>query len=209
MRSPSANPSSGAGEAPGGGRAAAARRISREPSSRGRAAVACRRLLPLGAALALTLCGCRTMPPAASTPAAVLAATARATPALRFGPVEEFPGERLYNYMNGAAVTYLEHHLRTLAAGDVFRGADQAKIELYELASPADATRLYTALTASPGTAFAAGEAGCTWAGFEPEALFRRDRFLVRLLGYAKDRNAAASLLAEIAAALDGQLQRR
>jgi hypothetical protein len=111
--------------------------------------------------------------------------------------------------MDGAAVTYLEHHCRALAAGDVFRSADQAKIELYEMASPDDARRLYAQLTASPGTAFAAGEAGCTWAGFEPEALFRRERFLVRLLGYAQDRAAAASLLVETATALDAQLRQR
>lgn len=154
------------------------------------------RCLPvLLGALALTLCGCRALPPPAPGPLALLAAAAQATPALRFGPPEEYRGERLYDYMDGAAVTYLEHHFLALAAGDAFRGADQAKVELYELASPADATLLYTELTASPGTAFAAGEAGCTWAGFEPEALFRRGRYLVRLLGYAKDRDAATRLL--------------
>ena len=193
MRSPLASLRSVPGAAPGSGAAAAA----------------CRRTVVV-VALALALGACRTVPgPALTPPAAVLAATAAAAPGLRFGPVEEFPGERLYDYMDGAAVTYLEHHLRTLAACDVFRGADQAKIELYELASAADATRLYAGLTAAAGAPFAAGEAGCTWAGFEPEALFRRDRFLVRLLGYAKDRDAAARLLAEIATALDGQLQRQ
>jgi len=141
-------------------------------------------------------------------PAALLAATAQATPALRFGPTQTYAGERLYDFMDGAAVTYLEHHARILAAADVFRGADQAKIELYEMASPDDSTRLYAELAASAKTAFPAGEAGCTWAGFEPEALFRRGPYLVRLLGYARDREAAASLLAEIGKALDGQLQR-
>lgn len=159
--------------------------------------------------LALVLCGCRTPPGAASAAVAAATAAAEAAPTLRFGQVEEYPGERLYDFMDGAAVTYLEHHCRTLAAAAVFRGADQAKIELYELASPADAMALYAELTGSPGTPFAAGEAGCCWAGFEPEVLFRRGRFLVRLLGYARDREAAMELLAKVAAAIDGQLRER
>jgi hypothetical protein len=120
--------------------------------------------------------------------------------------VQVYEGERLYDFMNGAAVTYLEHHFRTLAAADVFRGEDQAKIELYELATASDCERLYAEFSASSRTHFPAGEAGSFWAGFEPEALFRRGPFLVRLLGYAKDRDAAASLLAEVAEAVDRQI---
>ena len=162
----------------------------------------------LTVALVGILAACRGLTcPAAAEPADILAATAAATPGLRFGVVRTYTGEGLYEFMDGAAVTYLEHHFRTLAATDVFRGADQAKIELYSMAAAADAATLYGELTGSPGTPFAAGEVGCFWAGFEPEALFRRGRFLVRLLGYAKERDAAASLLAEVAAALDAQVQ--
>jgi hypothetical protein len=76
------------------------------------------------------------------------------------------------------------------------------------LATTGDSERLYAELSASSVAPFGVGEAGCTWAGFEPEALFRRGRFLVRLLGYARDRDAAASLLAEVGAAIDAELRR-
>lgn len=151
--------------------------------------------------------GCRTTAKAVASPAAVLTATAQANPALRFGPTQTYAGEQLYDFMDGAAVTYLEHHVRVLAAADVFRGEDQAKIELYEMASPDDSARLYAELAASSKVAFAAGEQGCTWAGFEPEALFRRGPYLVRLLGYAKDAGAAASLLVEVGVAIDSSLR--
>jgi len=160
-------------------------------------------------ALVLILCACRSTLAVPRGPVAAITAAAAASASLRFGRTEEYRGERLYDFMDGAAVTYLDHHCRTLAAADVFRGQDQAKIELYELASAADSAALYAELTGSPGTPFAAGEAGCIWAGFEPEALFRRGRFLVRLLGYAKDREAAAALLADVAAAIDAQLRGR
>ena len=168
-------------------------------------------VLALGT-VTLVLWGCRGAPPLApySAPgAALLSAAAGAVHGLRLAPVEEYPGEHLYDFMNGAAVTYLEHHCRTLTAASAFRGSDQAKIELYDLATAADAQALYAELTGKPGTPFAAGEAGCLWEGFEPEALFHRGRFLVRLLGYAKHRDTATALLTEIAAALDAQLGKR
>lgn len=177
----------------------------RRPSTEGRAG-----LLPLALAGAVLAAagGCRTVPERPRAPDLILAVAAQSVPGVRLGTIQTYAGERLYDFMDGAAVTYMEHNFHVLAAADTYRGADLAKIELYEMATAGDCERLYSQFAAAPGAPFAAGEAGCSWAGFEPEVLFRRGPYLVRLLGYCEDRDAAARLLRDLAAAIDAHLPR-
>jgi hypothetical protein len=141
--------------------------------------------------------------------AAAIERTALVLPGLRFGAVEEYPGERIYDYMDGAAVPYVEHRVRHLAACDVYRGPSQARIELYEAAAAADATALYREFSAPPGRAeLGAGEAGCYWLGCGPEGIFHRQRFFARVLAYAKEPAEALELIRQLAGGLDAELRR-
>jgi len=190
----------------------AERASTREEHVRGATGVRAGRGLAVAGVLCsvMTLCpACRVVSPGPvdSAPTAILKTVGDALIGCRVESVEEYPGERLYDYMNGAAVTYLERHFRTMAACDVFRASEQAKIELYEMASAQDAQELYTELAGSGEAGLGAGQAGCYWAGFEPEGIFHRSRFFVRVLAYAKDVNAGKKLIADVAKGLDAQLQ--
>ena len=132
---------------------------------------------------------------------------ASAASELRFGEPDAYAGERLYDYMNGAAVTYLERNFRTMVACDVFEGETQAKIEVYEMASAEDAVAVYSDLTGSGGEPLGVGAVGCVWQGFEPEGVFRSGRFFVRVLAYAKDAETGTALVRKVATALAQQLQ--
>lgn len=162
--------------------------------------------------MALVLCAaCRVVLPApaeVSAPVAILHDLSGSLPGCRVDAVEEYPGERLYDYMNGAAVTYFERKFRTLATGDVFRGSAQAKIELYEMTAAGDAQQLYAEFASSGDAELSAGQAGCCWQGFEPEGIFHRGRFFVRVIAYAKDPAAGKQLLADVAKGVDALLLR-
>jgi len=147
---------------------------------------------------------------ATATPAvAALRSAARSLPGLRFDSFQEYAGERLYDYMDGAAVTYLDHHVRVLAACDVFRGQTQAMVEVYDMSSASDAAAVFQEFSGSSGQRLEVGEAGCYWLGSGPEGIFHRGRFFVRVLAFAADADLALALIREVAAGLDRAVLRR
>ena len=126
---------------------------------------------------------------------------------MRLDGFEEYRGERLYDYMNGAAVTYLEHRFRTLAACDVYAGSTQAKVELFGMGSEADAAAVFDEFKSLGGSRLAVGQQSRYWPGIEPETIFRRGAHFVRLLVYAEDAALARKLAERVASGIDRVLQ--
>ena len=169
-------------------------------------------------ACAILLCcsGCRTWVDDAEGPAGSGAASPSvqticssipaSLPGGTVSGIEEYPGDRLYDYMNGAAVTYFEYGFKTLGACEVDGGAVKAKVELYQMDSAENAQRVYAAFAGSPGKVLKAGLAGQYWHGFEPEGIFHRGRHFVRVLTYATGADQAVAFLGKVAAALDERL---
>jgi hypothetical protein len=121
--------------------------------------------------------------------------------------VEAFQGEEMYNYMDGAAVTYLEHGRVQLTAADVQLDGISSKVELYTLASPEAAGSVYSAFAKSEGgEALACGVAGTLWPSTEPEAIFRRGCHFVRVMTYAADVATGKRVATAVAKAVDGLL---
>ena len=167
------------------------------------------------AVLWLVCSACRTQSPGhtgssrdvAAGVTTILQSVGRACPGLRFGGLEEFRGERLYDYMNGAAVTYFEHHFRVMAACDVYDGSIQAKVELFEMGSAADSQAVFGEFESLGGRKLAVGQDSRYWPGIEPETILRRGPYFVRLLVYAQDPAAAEKLAEKTASAIDRELR--
>lgn len=139
--------------------------------------------------------------------AGILRATGRRLPGMRVDGFEQYRGEHLYDYMNGAADAYLAHHFRVLAACDVHAGSTQAKVELFEMRSEGDAAAVFAEFKSLDGRQFAVGSESRYWPGIEPETIFRRGVYFVRLLVYAGDAAVAEKLAETIASGIDLALQ--
>ena len=109
-------------------------------------------------------------------------------PEAKVSHVESFAGEELYNYMNGAAATYLEDGPVRMTAGDVEFAGVSSKVELYTMVSAAAAQRIYGAFAESPGGEFVAvAQGGTLWPSKEPEGIFLLGPHFVRVMTYAAD----------------------
>lgn len=118
--------------------------------------------------------------------------------------VERFAGEEMYNYMNGAAATYLEQGPVWLVVGEVELSGIRSQVEVYELATPGHAAAIYGAFAAGgTGEAVAVGEAGTLWPSVEPETIFRRGRYFVRVMSYAGDAVTGKRVATAVATGLD------
>ena len=166
-------------------------------------------------ALWVFLAACRTRYPKrgigsqenATTATGILRAVDRGLPGMRLDGFEEYRGERLYDYMNGAAVTYFEHRFRVLSVCDVYEGSAQAKVELFEMDSVADAAAVFDEFNSPGGRQPAIGQESRFWPGVEPEAVFRRGAHFVRVLVYAEDAAVAERLAEKVASGIDRVLQ--
>jgi len=117
-----------------------------------------------------------------------LARLPRFLPEAKVSNVEGFAGEELYNYMNGAAATYLENGRVEMQAADVDVGGVSSKVELYTMASADVAQKIYTAFAkGAGGEAVAVGQAGTLWPSTEPEGIFHLGPHFVRVMTYAAD----------------------
>ena len=122
--------------------------------------------------------------------------------------VERFAGEEMYNYMNGAAVTYLEQGPVWLVVGEVALSGVRSQVEVYDLGTPGHAAAIYTAFAAGgTGEALAVGEAGTLWPSVEPEAIFWRGRHFVRVMSYAGDAVTGKRVATAVATRLDRLLE--
>lgn len=117
--------------------------------------------------------------------------------------VERFAGEEMYNYMDGAAVTYLEHGPVWLTVAEVQYAGIRSQVEVYDLGTPAQATAIYATFAAGGnGEKLVVGEAGTLWPSVEPEAIFRQGRFFVRTMTYAGDAATGKRVVTEVATGL-------
>jgi len=152
----------------------------------------------------LPLAGCRlpwaAKPPA--YPAAILKSADAALPDMAFANVAEWPGARLFDYMNGAAEAYFKHSFITLGSAETRLGKTDARVELFQLKARRNATALFKESNDGKGRKLAAGLAGTYWEGREMEAIFHRGPFFCRLIIYGSSPEAH-KLLATLAAAID------
>ncbi len=148
--------------------------------------------------------GCRSLSGRVTSPLADVVQDALGDlPGVSHDHVEVFEGEQLYDYMNGAAVTYLERDFRRMIACDVYEQSVQAKVELFEMGAAQSAGAVFSELSSAGGEPLAVGEGGRYWSGGESEGVFLRGAFIVRILVYAEEATTAAALTKKVAAALD------
>ncbi len=124
-------------------------------------------------------------------------------PGAAVAKVERFAGEEMYNYMDGAAVTYLEHGPVWLTVAEVQYAGIRSQAEVYELGTFAQAAAVYATFAAGGnGEKLAVGEAGTLWPSVEPEAIFHQGRYFVRTMTYAGDAGTGKRVVTEVAAGL-------
>jgi len=119
----------------------------------------------------------------------------------------QYEGGRLYDYMNGAAETYFAHGFRRLTTCVARWGETEAIIELYRLATRANAAELLASFRGSGERQLQAGEEGLFWPGAEPEANIQRGPFFARIIVYGRRASAAESQLKTIVARVDRSLR--
>jgi len=121
---------------------------------------------------------------------------------MAFTKAMTWPGPRLYDYMDGASETYYAHHFRVLATAETRQGRTDARIELFQVASPADAQALFAEHDDGKGTKLPAGLASAAWSAKEFEGIFHRGPYFCRLIIYGNDAEAR-QLLDALAIAID------
>lgn len=132
----------------------------------------------------------------------ILRAADAAAPDLAFTNVAEWPGPRLFDYMNGAAEAYFKHRFVTLGSAETRLGKTDARVELFQFKAPANAKALFDESNDGKGKPLAAGLAGTFWEGRELEAIFHRGPYFCRLILYGSSPEAH-TLLHTLAAAID------
>ena len=163
---------------------------------------------PIGRAacliIAIAIGGCRLpssgKPPAG--PVAVLKAADAALPQMAFTNLAEWPGARLFDYMDGAAEAYFSRGFRVLGSAEAKLGKTDARIELFQVKSAADAKALFDDHNDGKGKKLAVGAASALWEAREMEAIFHRGPFFCRLILYGSNAEAH-TLLDALAAAID------
>jgi len=162
---------------------------------------------PLLVLLPLVALGCLPWtgkPPA--SPVTILKSADAALPDMAFANVADWPGARLFDYMNGAAEAYFKHAFVTLGSAETRLGKTDARVELFQFKSAANARALFDESNDGKGHPLGAGLAGTFWEGREMEALFHRGPYLCRLIIYGSSPEAH-KLLTTLAAAIDKSLE--
>ena len=154
---------------------------------------------------ALVAIGCRHN---AASPQAILRKGLAGAENLKIRSTEQYRGQELYNYMNGAAETYYERGFRVLGVAELERGDTHALVELYQLGIPANATALFASYRDKAAKPLDAGTEGCYWPSQEIEGLFHRGPFFCRVYVYAPAGppgrgGPALKLLNDIASGVD------
>lgn len=126
---------------------------------------------------------------------------------MAFTNVAEWPGARLFDYMNGAAEAYFRRRFRTLASAETRLGKTDARVELFQVKTPADAAALFDDHDDGKGKKLAVGVASALWEGREMEAIFHRGPYFCRIIVYGSSPEAH-KLLDALAAALERSMPR-
>jgi hypothetical protein len=121
---------------------------------------------------------------------------------MTFINLASYAGARLFDYMDGAAETYFQHGFRTLGVADTKWRRTQAKVEVFQLATPADAKALFDERNDGKGRELPAGLASASWEAREIEGIFYRGSYVCQFMIYGNDKEAH-QLLDTLAAALD------
>jgi len=133
---------------------------------------------------------------------AILRAADAALPDMTLANVAEWPGPRLFDYMNGAAERYYAHRFVTLGSAETKLGKTDARVELFMVRSPADAKALFDDHDDGKGKKLPVGLASSLWVAREMEAIFHRGPYFCRIIIYGSGPEAH-KLLNSLAAAID------
>jgi len=139
---------------------------------------------------------------APANPVAILKAADAALADMAFTNVAEWPGARLFDYMDGAAEAYFSRRFVTLASAEAKLGKTDARVELFMVKAPADAKALFDDHDDGKGKKLPVGLASSLWEAREMEAIFHRGPFFCRLIIYGSSPEAH-KLLDSLAAAID------
>ena len=135
-------------------------------------------------------------------PAAVLGAADAAVADMALAKTATWPAARLYDYMDGAAEAYFARGFVVLATAETKWRTTEARIELFQVKSRADAKGLFDEFNDGKGRKLPAGIASAAWDARELEGIFYRGSFFCRLIIYGNDKEAR-DLLDALAAAID------
>ncbi|HUT32940.1 MAG TPA: hypothetical protein VNE39_05645 [Planctomycetota bacterium] len=169
-----------------------------------------RRLLVLVVVLVVVVeSGCKFpwSAPAPANPVAILKAADAALPGMALTNVAEWPGPRLFDYMDGAAETYFARRFVTLGSAETKLGKTDARVELFMVKAPADAKALFDDHDDGKGKKLGVGLASSLWEAREMEAIFHRGPYFCRLIIYGSSPEAH-KLLGTLAAAIDKSIER-
>ena len=117
------------------------------------------------------------------------------------GDVELYPGDKLFEYINGAAPVYIERKFRNLAAAQMQVGeGGELTVDVYDMSTPDGASSIYAKEDSSSAKPIDLGAQART----APMALvFRKGRYYVKLTAFDETAEAA---LADVARALAGRI---
>jgi hypothetical protein len=138
----------------------------------------------------------------ATSPLAILKAADARLAEMSFTNLMEFPGARLFDYMNGAAETYYARGFVTLGTAETKWRATEARIELYQVKMPANAKGLFDDHNDGKGKELPAGLGSAWWEARELEGIFHRGSHFCRVIIYGNDKEAQ-QLLDTLSAAID------
>ncbi len=140
-----------------------------------------------------------------ANPVAILKSADAALPDVAFANVADWPGPRLFDYMNGAAEGYYKHSFVTLGSAETKLGKTDARVELFQFKAAANAKALFDESNDGKGKTLGVGLASALWEAREMEAIFHRGPFFCRLIIYGASPEAH-KLLTTLAAAIDKSL---
>ena len=154
-------------------------------------------ILPL-----LSGCRCPWWGERAPAPLAVLKGADARLDEMSFTNLMTFPGPRLYDYMDGAAEAYYARGFRVLGTAETKWRKTDARIELYQVKTAADAKGLFDDHNDGKGKELPAGLGSAAWTAKELEGIFYRGTHFCRVIIYGNDKEAQ-QLLDSLAAAID------
>ena len=143
----------------------------------------------------------------AADPVRILKSADAALADMAFTNVAEWPGARLFDYMDGAAEGYFKHSFVTLGSAEARLGKTDARAELFQFKAPANAKALFDESDDGKGKKLGVGLASALWEAREMEAIFHRGPFFCRLIIYGSSPEAH-KLLNTLAAAIDKSIGR-
>jgi hypothetical protein len=110
------------------------------------------------------------------------------------GDTRTFAAKDLWQYIDGDAEHYLQAGVVTTSTSDYkYQGQLEAVVDVYTMGDAAGATKIFNAGQAKDATAVQVGDAGL---GFAQSVMFRKGKYLVRIVAYEATPGTGQALIA-------------